>query len=537
MLRLPIESRSTRRSTIDQHSERMPTPPSPEELPPEKALHLIAQAIDDAADRADDDLNSQALKWCDQIESRLGSDAQRSLLDYFRANGWANRAVARRGDQAGVWAWDLEELGQQIFLLRRAVANPAFGQLDPVRRCQMLTNLANQLDTAGRFVESRQIWSRALDLLPTFWMARANRGRSLMHYAHALYDPGHTAVFAMVGHRDLTEALDHIASNPELGDARLKSVFAAHARAIESHFDLAGIRDDYRPDGFALGRRKEERTYRRWCLNAGLFLNVLNDLGPDPIAAHDVLTLPDFVTAIHEPPVLVGFFNQLKQEFVSARWLYFEGVTAEGVHVSDRGVLLYNTLDYPALGLAVEKVKAAYRLCYSLFDKIAFFLNHYMKLGLPERRISFRHVWRDKEAGPVRQAFLASENWPWRGLFWLSKDLYESDLSNVLEPDARALHDLRNHLEHKYVKVVAPPGSASGELTAGASGDTLAHVISSADLERKALKVLQLCRAALIYLSLGMHREEARRRESDPTGVLLMPMPLDQWSDEWKRRR
>ena len=58
----------------------MPTPPSPEELPPEKALHLIAQAIDDAADRADDDLNSQALKWCDQIESRLGSDAQRSLL-------------------------------------------------------------------------------------------------------------------------------------------------------------------------------------------------------------------------------------------------------------------------------------------------------------------------------------------------------------------------------------------------------------------------------------------------------------------------
>jgi hypothetical protein len=144
----------------------MRTSPSPEELPPEQALNLIAQAIDDAADRADDDLNSQALKWCDQIESRLGSDVQRSLLDYFRANGWANRAVARRGDQAAVWAWDLEELGQQIFLLRRAVANPAFGQLDPVRRCQMLTNLANQLDTAGRFVESRQIWSSRLLKFP-----------------------------------------------------------------------------------------------------------------------------------------------------------------------------------------------------------------------------------------------------------------------------------------------------------------------------------------------------------------------------------
>ena len=126
-------------------------------------------------------------------------------------------------------------------------------------------------------------------------------------------------------------------------------------------------------------------------------------------------------------------------------------------------------------------MKAAYRLCYSLFDKIAFFLNHYMKLGIPERRISFRHVWRDKEAGPVRQAFLASENWPWRGLFWLSKDLYESDLSNVLEPDARALHDLRNHLEHKYVKVVAPPGSASRRFIAARSKSlTPQRAISSA---------------------------------------------------------
>ena len=86
------------------------------------------------------------------------------------------------------------------------------------------------------------------------------------------------------------------------------------------------------------------------------------------------------------------------------------------------------------------------------------------------------------------------------------------------------------------VTLAALAPATPGELPAGASGDTLAHVISSADLERKALKVLQLCRAALIYLSLGMHREEARRRESDPTGVLLMPMPLDQWSDEWKRR-
>ena len=75
---------------------------------------------------------------------------------------------------------------------------------------------------------------------------------------------------------------------------------------------------------------------------------------------------------IGEPPVLTGFFNQLKQEFVSARWLYFEGIHSESAHFSDRKVLLYNTLDYPAFGLAVEKTKVAFRMAYRCSDDCLF---------------------------------------------------------------------------------------------------------------------------------------------------------------------
>lgn len=505
-------------------------------LSPEQGLEAIAQAIDDAADHGDAALNSQALAWCERLEPRLESDAQRVLLDYFQANAWANRMVAKRGDAAAVWAWEQEELQRQIFLLRRALGSPAFADLDLVRQCQILTNLANQLDTAGRFIEARQLWTRALSLLPVFWMARANRGNSLMHYAQALYDPGQRAVFAVAAHRDLDAALSHIDEFPELGDARLRSAFAAKAAAIDRHFDLAAISADYAADAYSLGRSKVEQAYRRWCLDQGLFLNPLNDLQPDSIAAHDVLTLPDMVTDIHEPPVLVGFFNQLKQEFVSARWLCFEGISAERVHASDRGVLLYNTLDYAAVSLGVEQVKMAFRMSYSLLDKIAYFLNHYMKLGIPEKRISFRHVWRDKDSGPVRPEFLSSENWPLRGLYWLSKDLFESDFKDVMEPDARALHELRNHLEHKYVKVISTIGGLTSGPATGPFVDTLAHTVSLPDLEARTLRLLQLARSSLIYLSLGMHREEERRRDSAPPGRLIMPMMLDPWDDGWKRR-
>jgi hypothetical protein len=248
------------------------------------------------------------------------------------------------------------------------------------------------------------------------------------------------------------------------------------------------------------------------------------------------LSLPDFVTTVHEPPVLVGFFNQLKQEFVSARWLYFEGVIAEQVQASDRGVLLYNTLDYAAVGLSVEQVKAAFRMCYSLLDKIAYFLNHYMKLGIPEKRISFRHLWREKDGDPVRPEFLSSENWALRGLYWLSKDLFENDFKEVMEPDARAFHELRNHLEHKYVKVLTTMAGLSNKTVSGPFVDTLAHVVFLPDLESRTLRLLQLVRSALIYLSLGMHCEETRRRKSAPPDMLIMPMQLDPWDDNWKRR-
>jgi hypothetical protein len=271
-------------------------------------------------------------------------------------------------------------------------------------------------------------------------------------------------------------------------------------------------------------------------LNETLFLNPLNDLGSRSIAASDVLTLPNFVAPIGEPPVLVGFFNQLKQEFVSARWLYFDGVHSHTTHFSDREVLLYNTLDYPSFGLAVEKIKSAFRISYSLLDKIAYFLNRYLKLNVPERQVSFRGVWREKPNGPIRPEFDTSENWPLRGLYWLSKDFFESNFQQVIEPDARALNELRNHLEHKYVKVhgILVTRSGAGDATPDPFFDSFAHSVSREDLERRTLRLLKLVRSALIYLSLGMHHEEKRRRLMADPGAKPVSMRLDPWEDEWK---
>lgn len=489
--------------------------PSIDDEEDEEALERIGMLIDRANDHADTSLADQALTLADVLEARGLPDASLALLDYFRANAWACRAAERAATRDGRWEWEQPEMRQQLYLLRRALNNAAFDDLHPLHGCQILTNLANQLDTLGRFVEARALWTRALSVEARFWMARGNRGVGLIHYADALYDRGHASVLALHAHDDLTRTVELIGIYPLLGDPALASLFEDHASRIARSVDLDAVRADHDPDDRHLGDTPDERSYRRWCLTNTLFLNPFNDVGAEPVAARDILGLPSFTTGFGEPPIVIGMANELKQGYASARWLLWDGTNAGDVHFSDRGVLLYNTLDYPAYGFAVEKVKLAFRMAYSTLDKIAFLLNHYLNLGVPVKKVSFRTIWRDKENGPVRAAFATSENWPWRGLFWLAKDLFEEGLREATDPDARSLAELRNHLEHKYVKVhdMSPPrGRADDPLF-----DTLAHAISRTDLERRTLKLMQLVRAALIYLFLGMHRQEGRREPSEYT--------------------
>jgi hypothetical protein len=189
-------------------------------------------------------------------------------------------------------------------------------------------------------------------------MANGNRGIGLLHYAKAHYDPGHQRVFLRFAHAALSAALSPEAQYEGPGYEIAKRKFKDQKDWIESKIKVEEVSRAINLDDHDLGTSEDERNYRLWCLRNHLFLNPLNDLGPYPIAAHDILMLPTFVTAIDEPPTLIGFFNQMKQEFVSARWLYYAGVHACDPHFSDRDVRLLDTRDDPSYGLAIEKTRA-----------------------------------------------------------------------------------------------------------------------------------------------------------------------------------
>jgi len=503
-------------------------------LSTDKALSHIAYLTDLSFDLGKTEGLLHSIKLSEELQRCKLKDEQSALSHYFLANAYADiRRLTRAGTDKS-WEWEQEEIEKEIFHLRTALQT-GHKSLPDERICQIVTNLGNLMNEIGRFVEAVQYWDKALARSPSFAMARGNKGFGLTYYARALYDQGHAIVFLKHAHTDLVKALSVTLHE----DA--KEGFSEHRKWIESVLPQEELEKDFDMNSFSLGDSEDETHYRKWCLKNQLFLNPLNDLGPYPIAATDVFSLPSIVVDIGEGPYYPGYFNQMKQEFVSARYLYYEAIKAEEAHFSDKDVLLLNTLDYPSYSLAVEKVKASFRMAYSLFDKIAFFLNHYLSLFISEKQVSFRTIWYEsrKRKKGLRNDFKHRQNWPLRGLFWLSKDLYEDKpgFKESIEPDAQELNEIRNHLEHKYLKLhddmwMGP--SERDHRMFRALADTLAFSIYRRDFQEKALRLIKMVRAALIYLSLAIHWEERERKQKRGPDVFVPGMPMDVWEDEWK---
>jgi tetratricopeptide (TPR) repeat protein len=501
----------------------------------EEALGHISHLTDLSSDLRKIEGLQHSLKLSEEIQKKDLNSEQRALSHYFMANAYADIQMLTRKGTEKSWDWEQEEIEKEVFHLRTALKTGS-QSLPKERLCQMLTNLGNVMSNIGRFVEAVEYWDRALEKVPSFPMAIGNRGFGFFHYAGSLYDLGHAAVFLKRAHNDLDKAL----LSKEI-HAEAKEGFNKHRTLIDSALSKMGINKDFDLDSFSLGDSEQEVQYRRWCLENRLFLNPLNDLGAFPIGAQDILSTPSIVVGIYEGPYYPGYFNQMKQEFVSARYLFYEAIRAEQAHFSDKEVLLFNTLDYPSYSLAVEKMKASFRTAYSLFDKAAYFLNHYLRLSIPEKQVSFRTFWYESQSkkNGLRKDYKQRQNWPLRGLFWLSKDLYEDKqgFMESMEPEAQQLNEIRNHLEHKYLKIHEdlwrghPP--QDDKILRGLA-DTLAFSVYRSDFQEKTLRLMKMARAALIYLSLAIHSEEKRRAKERKPGAIVPGIPLDVWEDKWK---
>lgn len=503
------------------HKFLMSTDADWSELHPVNYLNLTGYLIDTSSDLGRKNGFSRAIELCENLLDRDLNPETRSRTHYQLANAYSFLGSEETNN------WDNQHLESEIIHLRKGLSEEGVDQLSGEIECKMYTNLGNALSRLGRVVEAFEWWNRSLHVNSSHAMAKGNRGVGKYRYAMSLHDKGHFAVFLTSALTDLEQALKSNSLHPTQ-----RQYFQGYKKTIQQFVSENKSLDDL--ESYSLGDSQEEINYREWCLENQLFLNPLNDITTKSIAGQDVLHLPDM--EFEKPFPYPGLYNQMKQEYVSARYLHYQGKTSNKPHFSDKEVYLDNTLDYPVYSLSAEKMKTGLRLSYSIFDKIAFFINEYLDLGESKEGVNFSNIWFQKLQynNGLRQVFADMDNWPFQALYWLRKDFYGGpfNVEDSIELIADDLSEIRNHLEHKYLKL--HDTAITGDPPTGTYQDTLKFSISQSELEEAGIRMLKTARAGLIYLSLGIHQEEQRRNENRDDKPKL-PIYSTKYEDDWKR--
>jgi len=464
---------------------------------PREILNKLATIFDSARVTGDISKLKDGLALSEKVDTDRFDDSEKGQFHYFVANGWSYILLLKYANPEEV---ELTSLAYEKEIYHLRVALSFIDVVMETDACQILTNLGCVFSHIGRYAEAQYYFNWALKINPDFGMALGNKGLGLYRYARELFKGEQQFLFLQYARKYLLEAVE---KKDVYSDVR--KGFRELAEHIASRYP-AELLDDYKvyPDILA-DCTGEERNYRLWCMDNGLFLNPLNDVIAQNIVARDLLHTPTMTLKREDKPIYPSLFNQIKQEFVTARFLFYEGAYNDRLHFSDKEVTLYRVFDMPLYSIHVEKVKIAFRLCYSIFDKIAYLLNIYLKLGIDKNRVSFRNIWHKSgnSKNPLRTDIFLTHNSSLRGLFWLSKDLDEKEGSPI-EPEAREIAAIRNYIEHKSFKVVEAKNPCWSE-----APET--YEIEQDTFYNKTLRLLRLTRSALLYLSSAIYKEEINK--------------------------
>ncbi len=472
-----------------------------------QTLDDLAHAIDSASDAGDEALLRRLGEECEsRLSTAEGEDRIRLL--YYWSNAYSSIIATKHADPDYLWNWKQPEGVQNILLLRRAIGEPSFDTNNRIVARQIRNNLANRLHAIGRPVAANEERLRVLEYDPFFAKALAGQAKGITFYARQLYDQNHIIIFlaaarslydAALGIDAFWESGDRDSVAPGLLEERNRIADDLHRNQYDENYNL---------NQWSLGDTEEERSYRHWCLRNRLFLNPLNEAYTETVAATDVLHLPSHRYGIEDVPRFPAYYNLMKQEYVSARYRLYRAIHENDPDFMMRDVHMLDSGEGQALGHYTEEFRSAFRSSYAIFDKVGLFLNDYYQIGLEPRTVSFRGVWYAsprRDDADVHPAFINRRNWPLRGLYFLSKDLFDHDFNDAAEPDAANLAQLRQQLEHRFLRFQ----SFSTERTT----DTHQY-ISIDDFQNRALRLIKMAREALIYLSLAMHREEKLRKDA-----------------------
>ena len=415
---------------------------------------------------------------------------------------------------------DIGDEEKAVLNFRKAIIDKSFKDLNCQTKAAIHVNLGNIMNKHGRYAEALESYGKSLEESPDFLMALGNLGICLKTLSYSLYDINHRIIALRFSYSYLTKAIEQNKDRKIL-HATAQNGFNKAIEEIDEIFSINNINKEITEFKTFDVRSKKEDSYKKWCLDNTLFLNPMNDIIKHTVSAHDVVHLPNMTFDINDDSIYgyLSMFNQLKQEYVSARFLYYDSINNKKFHFSDRAVGLINPLSYQEYSYNIEKCKIAFRIIYSLLDKIGFFINEYYNLGIDKSRVNF-----SKAVNALKLKQDNIYNWSIDALCWVNKEI---NFGNEINPYSLKINNIRNHLEHKFFQVITYGNYDCVEIN-----DIL--TMGRMEFEEITLNLIKIVRSAIISLSLAIHRNENIKTPVSEEW-LTMPIPHTGFiDDKWK---
>ncbi|KAF1125345.1 LA2681 family HEPN domain-containing protein [Streptococcus agalactiae] len=425
--------------------------------------------------------------------------------------------------EGSIFNYDSEYIIQQIYYFRKAISisnkieiaseNMAF--IHPIL-CSLYTNYGNLLDAYGRKQLAIEMYRKAMKINSEFTMASGNLAISLDHYRYFVNE---TEQFHFVKEiKSLLEnALFIVDPNRfSMAEERFLKLYESY-----SAFDVSRecTCKDYEYNSIS-------QDYSHWCHKNLLYLNPLNDLQSNEVYRYDDnLLLPNLLGNSKEDPTrYFSMFNQIKQEYIYARYLCFNSLEVDEVHFADENVSLIDCLDYTQYSVRIEGLKTAFKTLYSLLDKVALLLNEYFSIGISIRNINFHSIW--NRSNVLKE--LLNKNIGLLSIYWITKDFdYESD-SMTANPDSKKLKKIRNYLEHRFTNVTL-------DFYYEEKNSTESRLfLTEKELRRSTIDLLHLTREVIFSLKNAIQIHEYQKRELLGDNAIALPISLREFDLEDK---
>ena len=234
--------------------------------------------------------------------------------------------------------------------------------------------------------------------------------------------------------------------------------------------------------------------------------------------AADTLTLKSIHTLLTENkvPYIFEMFNQIKQEYVYARFMCFQWLSIpHESYLADRDTYITDLHNDSIYSTRVEGLKSSFRYCYSLLDRMGFAINEYWHLELKKRDVSIFKV-----CDRILKNELYVTNKYLCGIVLTVDELRDKDTS------MNRLKELRHALEHRFLIVTK---ATEQEKSASNKNEHFVY-ISDCDLYDCALELLENIRELIIAFVLAVQTEENKRASGSKCVETVELKPMSDFS-------